>query len=381
MSRPEPQSRRHFLATSAGAFALTGLGPPSPQEDGLIVRSRRPLDVETPVAWFRDYLTPNNRFFIRSHLSVPTIGEGPWRFQVAGLVKTPRELALTDLARFPSTTVTAVLQCAGNGRSYFRPNIPGVGWDRGAVGNAEWGGVRLRDVLEHAGIADDAKHVHFLGADLPPHPKTPVFLRSLPLERALRDEVLLVTTMNGAPLPLPQGGPLRLVVPGWCGNHWMKWVRRITLAPAMAEGFYQQTAYRIPREPVAPGVDVPPENLDYVTDLNVKSLIVAPRGGAVLRPGLQQVEGVAWTGPGRVTTVEVAIDDGPWRPAGLVGPDRPFAWRLWRFPWDADHVGRHVVQARAWDSNGQVQADATPWNRSGYLWNGIDRVEFEVNRT
>mgnify|MGYP000967726299 CR=1 FL=1 len=377
MTRSHPPSRRRFLAATASAAALA-VGRSAPAQDGLIVRSRRPLDAETPVTAFTDYLTPNARFFIRSHLGVPRVVGVPWRVDVGGLVKSARAFSLDDLARLPERSVTAVLQCAGNGRSYFKPNIPGVGWERGAVGNAEWSGVRLRDLLEAAGIQPEAKQVHFLGADLPPHPKTPVFLRSVPIEQAMRDEVLLATRMNGQPLPIAQGGPLRLIVPGWCGNHWMKWVRRITPALELADGFYQQTAYRIAKVPVAPGSEIAPDNLDYVTTLNVKSLIASPAEGAVLTVGRQVIQGVAWTGPGRVTKVEVAIGEGPWKNAEFVGPDREFAWRTWRLLWDFDQPGTYTIKARATDSNGETQPEATPWNRSGYLWNGIDHVSCKV---
>jgi DMSO/TMAO reductase YedYZ molybdopterin-dependent catalytic subunit len=375
MSFTGPNSRRRFLAST---LAMSALPRAVLGQDGLIIRSQRPLDAETPVEVFAQDLTPNDRFFIRSHLGIPTVVTAPWRIEVGGLAKSPRFHSLDDLPHFPESSVTAVLQCSGNGRAYFQPNIPGVAWDRGAVGNARWTGVRLRDLLEQAGIDKGAKQVHFLGADLPPHPKTPVYLRSLPLEKALADEVILATRMNDQPLPVPQGGPVRLVVPGWTGNHWMKWVRRITLAAELADGFYMQTAYRIARKPYPPGVDVPPEDLDFVTTLNVKSLIVSPATEAVLRQGRQEVSGVAWTGPGRVTKVDVAIDDGPWRAAELVGPDREFAWRRWRLAWDATAPGRYSVRARATDSRGDVQPETTPWNRSGYLWNGIDRVTCEV---
>jgi DMSO/TMAO reductase YedYZ molybdopterin-dependent catalytic subunit len=270
----------------------------------------------------------------------------------------------------------AVLQCAGNGRAFFRPTIPGVGWERGAVGNALWGGVRLRDLLEVCGVRDGSRHVHLLGADGPPAPRTPAYLRSIPLERARDPKTLVATHMNGEPLPLLHGGPLRLVVPGWTGNHWIKWLRRIVVAPDEAPGFYQQTAYRMPRTPAPPGAVLDPKELLPVTWLNVKSLIARPAPGARLRPGRVEVVGVAWTGQGVVEGVEVGIDGG-WRPAEFTSGPLEGTWRTWRYVWSAE-PGRHVLAARAWDSLGQSQPETTPWNRSGYLWNSIERVACEV---
>jgi DMSO/TMAO reductase YedYZ molybdopterin-dependent catalytic subunit len=377
-------SRRGFLRVAAAATAWSAAPPrdATAAQRGLIVRSSRPLDAETPVSEFVHYLTPNDHFFVRSHLSVPAVVLAPWTVEIGGEVERPQTLDLAEIARLKQVTVTAVLQCAGNGRAYFEPKIPGVGWERGAVGNAEWTGVRLRDVLKRAGIRPGAAHVHLLGADRPPNPKTPAFLRSIPLEQALAPEVLLAIRMNGEPLPTAQGGPIRLVVPGWYGNHWMKWVRRISVEREMADGFYMQTAYRIPKVPAPPGAEVKPQDLDYVTRMNVKSLIVAPEPHAILSRRPVEIRGVAWTGSGKVTRVDVATaEDAPWRPAEFVGPDRPFAWRPWRLVWEPSAPGPYVLRARAGDSQGDVQPDQTPWNRSGYSWNSIERVPCEVRPT
>jgi DMSO/TMAO reductase YedYZ molybdopterin-dependent catalytic subunit len=253
-----------------------------------------------------------------------------------------------------------------------------VGWEKGAVGNAEWSGVRLLDVLKRAGIKPDAAHVQLHGADTPPNPKTPAFFRSIPLSRALDPGTILATSMNGEALPLLHGGPIRLVVPGWCGNHWIKWLRKVTVAKEEAPGFYQQTGYKMPKIPAPPGADLKPTDLTSVTTLNVKSLIARPIEGATLKPGPIEVRGVAWTGEGTVEKVEVSTGpDRPWALAKLLGDPRPGTWRPWTLTWDAP-LGRHTLRARATDSKGETQPEATPWNRSGYLWNGIDRVTCEV---
>lgn len=384
-SGPGPgPNRRAFLAGTAASASLVQAAVSSvsaaDDPDAMILRSSRPLDLETPIHQLDSYLTPIDRLFVRSHLGAPAVELLSWTVELGGDVRSPKVWTLDDLAGFKQTTVTAVLQCSGNGRAFFRPSMPGIGWVGGAVANAEWTGVRLRDLLESAGIGPDAAHLHFLGADLPPHVKTPVFLRSLARDRVFRDEVILATLVNGEPIPGPNGGPVRLIVPGWYANHWMKWVRRITAAPTMADGFYMQTAYRIPKTPVGPGVDVKPEDLDYVSAMNVKSLITSPRRDSTTKAGRVEIRGVAWTGgDARVTRVDVAIGDaGPWKEAELIGPDRPFAWRTWRYVADLGKTGPVVVRSRAADSTGQVQPEATPWNKSGYLWNAIDRIGIEV---
>ncbi len=370
-------NRREILR---GALAGAMLPPMAAlaDEPGLIVRSTQPLDAETPVEAFDRFLTPNRLFFVRSHFGPPAVGLAPWRLEVEGLVDRPLSLGLDELNAPARATTPAVLQCSGNGRAFFEPTIPGVGWDRGAVGNAEWAGVRLADLLARAGIQPGAAHVQLLGADLPPNPKTPAYFRSIPLARALDPSTLLATSMNGEALPRLHGGPIRLVVPGWAGNHWIKWLRKVIVARDEAPGFYMQTGYKIPKVPTPPGVDLKPTDVVPVTTLNVKSLIARPLAGATLAPGRVEVRGVAWTGDGVVDRVEVSTGpDAPWAPATLIGDPRPGTWRTWTFAWDAK-PGRHALRARATDSNGDTQPEATPWNRSGYLWNGIDRVTCEV---
>jgi len=381
-------SRRDFLQRAVVGPAipwLAGLpgarGADAPAEPGLIVRSTLPLDAETPVEVFEHFLTPNRLFFVRSHFGPPAVGlAAPWRLEVDGMVDRPLSLGLDDLAGLDRVTLPAVLQCSGNGRAFYSPTIPGVGWARGAVGNAEWSGVRLADVLTRAGLKPDVAHVQLHGADAPPNPKTPAFFRSIPLARALDAGTILATSMNGEPLPRLHGGPIRLVVPGWAGNHWIKWLRKVTLARDEAPGFYMQTGYKMPKVPTPPGVDPKPADLVPVTTLNVKSLIARPLDGATLPAGKVEVKGVAWTGDGIVTKVEVLTGpEASWAPATLLGDARPGTWRSWTFTWEAT-PGRHTLRARAADSRGEVQPEATAWNKSGYLWNGIDHVTCEVRR-
>lgn len=382
-------SRRRALQRTAGGLLVLGGGltPPLPSstaradEPALILRNTRPLDLETPVAALDGRLTPNRLFFVRSHLSMPAVGLAPWELQIGGMVERACTLTLDDLKDLEQVTVPGVLQCSGNGRAFFRPRLPGVQWEKGAVGHAEWSGVRLADLLQRkAAIRRGAAHVHLLGADAPPSPKTPSYLRSIPIERALDPDTIVALRMNGQPLPELHGGPLRLVVPGWTGNHWMKWLRQITVSHEEAPGMYQQTGYRIPKTPAPPGAVLKPSDLVPLTYMNVKSLITFPAEGTVIRPGRNEVRGVAWTGQGHVTRVEFAVDGrAAWAPATLQGDERQGSWRTWTAQWNASKPGKYTLRARATDSRGETQPEVPPWNRSGYLWNGIDHITCEVS--
>jgi sulfite oxidase len=318
-------------------------------------------------------------FFVRSHFGAPAVDLVPWETELVGLVDRPSRLTPEALGRLEQATKTAVLQCAGNGRGLYRPRVPRVPWERGAVGQAEWSCVRLADLLERAGIQDGAAHLHFHGGDAPPSPKTPVFVRSIPLDRARDPETILALRMNGEPLPVLHGGPVRLVVPGWAGNNWFKWVRRIVVAREEAPGLYMQTSYRMPRTPVPPSAAPSAIPMNPVTWMNVKSLITWPQRGVDIPAGPVEVRGIAWTGRGHITKVDVRIDqDDRWLSASLLGEPEQGPWRPWRLRWEPSRRGRHVIAARATDSMGQVQPESPPWNKSGYLWNGFDQVEFEV---
>jgi len=380
-------SRRTVLRRTLGSVLVSGGATAAlsqgtfvrAEEPGLILRNTRPLDLETPVTALDHWITPNDMFFVRSHLSSPAIGLAPWSLRIGGRADRPQNWTLESLQKLEQVKVPAVLQCSGNGRAFFRPRLPGIQWEKGGVGHAEWSGVRLVDLLDRAGIQSGAAHVHFLGADAPPSPKTPAYLRSLPLERARDPNTLVATHMNGEPLPYLHGGPMRLVVPGWTGNHWLKWLREITIAVDEAPGTYQQAGYRIPKTPAPPGAVLKPSDLVPLTFMNVKSLITSPAAGAVLNRGKQVIRGVAWTGAGHVTKVEYSVGSDPkWRPATIQGEPRPGSWRPWTIDWEPPQPGTYTISVRATDSHGDTQPETTVWNRSGYLWNGIDRLTCEV---
>lgn len=385
-------SRRAFLARTIGGtvglcFAgIVGIGTSRAQtgdkDKPLIVRVPRPLDAETPVDAFNSWLTPNHRFFVRSHFGPPPPGliqESVWRLRVGGLVDRPLTLSLADLRQFEEVAVTAVLQCSGNGRAFYRPHAPGVQWERGAVGNARWTGVRLRDVLQQAGMKPAARHVQMQGADRPVSELTPQFIRSIPLSKALDRDTLLAIRMNDEPLSLLHGAPLRLITPGWMAESSMKWLTDLTVQEDEAQGYYMETAYRYPSEPVIPGKQAEKTRMLPVEAMVVKSVIVQPTDEIMVRRGSVVIEGVAWTGEGGIAKVDVSTDGGrTWQEAELLREDVPYAWRQWRLIWQANEVGPRTIVSRATDHEGHVQPPMSRWNPGGFLWNGMDRVHVRV---
>lgn len=335
-----------------------------------------PLNAETPLELLTDYLTPNELFFVRSHW-IPRMPDlKTWQLVVDGEVRTPLQLTLSDLKKMPRAEATCALQCAGNGRAQQSPIVPGVQWNYGAVGNGRWSGVRLRDVLARAGVASAAKHLHTFGSDDPPG-KVPPFHRSIELEKAM-DDCILAYEMNGQPLPAQHGAPLRLVVPGWAGDHWMKWLVRLTVSTAPQTGFYMDTAYRWPIQPGAPGVSFKPEEMRPLTEIAVKSNITtAPKK---LRVGaIAEIRGFAFSGAADIAKVEISDDNmKTFRPAALDSRHSPHAWRLWSYRWKPTRAGIHQLTVRATDSRGVTQPRDTIWNQSGYLYNGWHSAKVEV---
>jgi len=387
----EMGSRREFLRTaSAGALAAltskTLLGAAAgqatisvPGKEGLIVRSYRFLDLETPVEYMTDWITPIPHFFVRNHMFEPAeIDAKEWTLGIGGEVDKPLSLTLADLAKIPVYSVTNTLECAGNGRSQQSPRVPGIQWGKGAVGNARFSGPSLKSLLEKAGVKDTAKHVVFRGSDVVPG-KVPPFIRSIPIEKAMDVDTLVATHMNGAALTPHHGYPARVITPGWAGAASCKWLTQITVQDKPADGNFMLPGYRMPNQPVKPGEAVKPEDTHSVTGLAVKSLIAGPIDGAKLKPGSQVVRGVAWAGEADITRVEVSTDGGAsWNLAQLGKDQAKYAWRLWSYPWKPARSGDYTILSRATDSQGRVQPDAAVWNPSGYFYDACDQVKVYV---
>jgi DMSO/TMAO reductase YedYZ molybdopterin-dependent catalytic subunit len=373
-----------FVIRHAGAAVVAAEQDFTRQEtDKLTIRVARPVDAETPVSELASFLTPNHRFFVRSHFGPPAkeqIGESQWRLAVGGAVERPQVFTMNALRQLEAVTITSVLQCSGNGRAYYRPRVPGVQWERGAVGNAQWTGVRLRDVLQSVGVRTEGRHVQFQGADRPAVATVPLFVRSIPLEKALHPDTILAYAMNGEALPLLHGAPLRVITPGWMAESCIKWLTDIVVREDEATGYYMQTAYRVPAHPSTSGTSPNTDTTVPVEVMPVKSLIVSPTSGETMKIGPVTIQGVAWTGESRVAKVEVSMDEGKrWEPARLLGESQPYAWRQWQLIWSPKVPGAWRVVCRATDAQGSTQPAISAWNPSGFLWNGWDRITVQVN--
>jgi sulfite oxidase len=361
------------------SWAASEPGLSIPGKEGLIVRSTRFVDLETPVEYLNTWLTPAQHFFVRNHMHEPTTFDpAGWKLNVGGEVEKPTTLSLAELSKFEKHSVVNTLECAGNGRAFQNPKVPGVQWAKGGVSTGRFSGPRLRDVLERAGVKPIGKHVMFRGLDEVPG-KVPPFVRSIPIEKATDADTLIATHLNGAPLPKHNGFPARALVPGWIGAASCKWLTEIQVIEKEFEGNFMNPGYRMPNNPVKPGEIVKAEDTHPVTALNVKSLIVSPADGSTLRSGILNLRGVAWAGEADVVKVEISTDDGAsWQPAQF-GPEKAhYAWQLWSFKWKAPKPGEYTIASRATDSQGRTQPDAPVWNPSGYLNNAIDRVKIHV---
>ena len=343
----------------------------------MLVLSSRPEDAEMPLDGFLQWLTPVDRFFVRTHAYTP---EAPalsdWRLKIDGVVDHPLSLSMDDIKQLPRVELVSVLECAGNGRNFYQPHVPGSQWSFGAVGNARWTGVRLRDVLAKAGVKDSAQRILLDGFDVPLG-KMPDFQRTVELKKAVDPDTMLAYEMNGAPLPIQHGFPLRLIVPGWAGDSWVKWLQHIEVIDHEFEGFWMKTAYRHPKQAVERGTAVDPKDMIPVTDLNVKSVIATPLS-TWIKPGHVAIRGTAWSNSSPVSRVEVSTDGGnSWKQAKLGHEKGRYAWRLWQFEWKAS-PGTYTLMARATNEAGEAQPLEEQWNPSGYLWNVVHRVGVEV---
>lgn len=383
-------SRRDFLKRASGAAAATGAlhpwlmwaddaAPRIAGKDGMIVRSERFLDLEMPPEFFNSWITPVPHFFVRNHMHEPsTLEADSWKLTIGGEVEKPFSLSLGDLAKMEQHTVTNTLECAGNGRAFHQPHVPGVQWQKGAVGTARFNGPKLRDVLQRAGVKSTGKHVMFHGLDEVPG-KVPPFIRSVPIEKATDGDTLIASHMNGAPLTKHHGFPARALVPGWIGASSCKWLSEIKVLEKEFDGNFMKPGYRMPNHPLKPGDPLNLDDSHVVTALNVKSIIAGPTDGSTLRSRSVLVHGAAWSGEADIVKVEVSTDAGAtWQLAQLGHEQAKYAWRLWNYKWKAQQPGEYTFMSRATDSQGRTQPVTAEWNPSGYLYNAIDQVKIHV---
>jgi DMSO/TMAO reductase YedYZ molybdopterin-dependent catalytic subunit len=347
----------------------------------MIVRSKRPEDFEMPLDGFSTWLTPVERFFVRTHVYTPKVEMGQWQLRVEGKVGSALSLSLAELREFPRAELVSVLECAGNGRGFYQPAVAGLQWANGAVGNARWTGVRLADVLKKAEYSPTAKEILFNGADVPIG-TMPDFIRGIPLEKALHPDTLLAFEMNGQPLTPSHGFPLRVVAPGWAGDSWVKWLTTIEVRDREFDGFFMKTAYRHPVRTIAPGAAVDPADMTPVTSLHPKAVIVSPVERQTMTPGLVKLRGAAWSGESPLRSVEVSTDSGrSWQSARFGADQAKYGWRFWEADWSPQRPGSYVLMARATDQAGEAQPLVEEWNPSGYLWNVVPQVRVEVSHS
>ncbi len=348
---------------------------------GLIAHEGGPYNAETPVHWLDEPITPVERFFVRNNGDCPDADPATWRLAVDGFVERTLSLSVDDLARdFETVTITSVLECAGNGRSTLDPDVEGVPWGLGAVGCARFTGVRMRDVLAAAGVKPQAVYTAHHSPDRTESGK-PALSRGLPRWKALAPETLIAFAMNGAPLPLAHGGPLRVVAPGFPGSAWQKWLARLELRDREHDGAKMTGLdYRLPTVPVRPGATPDPATFAVIEDMPVKALVTHPAEGASLAIDAPcEIRGFAWSGHTPVERVHVSTDGGvTWAAASLEAGEGPFAWRRFRFPWIPDRPGLVTLLARAADAAGRVQPLDQSWNPRGYCNNGCQRVTVAV---
>jgi DMSO/TMAO reductase YedYZ molybdopterin-dependent catalytic subunit len=366
--------RKLFLAAAAGVLPRFASAADLSK---MIARSSRPEDLEMPLDGFKEWITPADRFFVRCHTYFPErVNLSDWRLKIDGVVNQPLTLTMDDLKKLPRVELVGVLECAGNGRSFYQPRVAGTQWAFGSVGNGRWAGVRFRDVLQKAGLKESATQILLDGSDAPLG-TMPKFQRTVTVQKALDPDTLLAYEMNGQPLPDEHGFPLRLIVSGWAGDSWVKWLRHIEVLDHEFEGFWMKTAYRHPAHHVEPGAAVDASELVPVTDLNVKSVIATP--GNWVKPGRVRISGTAWSNSSPVAKVDVSVDGGnSWKRAKLGKDQSRYAWRLWELDWQAP-AGKHTLMARTTNAAGQTQPLREEWNPSGYLWNVAQPMEVEVS--
>jgi DMSO/TMAO reductase YedYZ molybdopterin-dependent catalytic subunit len=343
---------------------------------GLVVHRAHPLNCETSIpALVGGVVMPNARFYIRNHFQIPQLDAAAFRLAVGGLVERPLSLTTRDLHNMRSQTLVVTLECAGNGRSLFTPPVDGEKWALGAVSTAEWTGVPLVEILDRAGVRPGAREVLFRGADcgtVAGGAESIRFERSLSLDAARTGDVLLAYAMNGEPLPIQHGHPLRLIVPDWYAVASVKWLTDIQLIEGPFAGHYQHDKYwyewerdgRVDREPV--------------TLQQVRALITEPAPHAAIHVGGVAIRGVAWSGAAPIARVEVSIGGAGWQEARLVGDRNRHSWQWWELITRVENPGRLTLRVRATDFAGRTQPERAEWNRLGYGNNTIHEVPIEV---
>jgi DMSO/TMAO reductase YedYZ molybdopterin-dependent catalytic subunit len=352
-----------------------------PGKKPLIKLSYRPPNYETPIELLRGAITPNDAFFVRYHLSdIPEVNAETWRLSIGGEgANGEASLSLDELKQLPAVEVAAVCQCSGNRRGLFEPHVPGVEWGYGAMGCARWKGARLKDVLDRAGLKTEALEIVVAGTDKGAVDKTPSFIKSIPVWKAIEDSTIVAYEMNGKPLPHWNGFPARVIVPGWTATYWMKHVSRINAVTKPFDGFWMKSAYRIPlgKFPVVArfasqetAVNTP------ITEMVINSLVTSHADGATVKAGSRiVVSGIAWDAGYGINTVDISTDGGRNWTAATLGKDiGRFAFRTFSHAVAVPMKGNYKIMARATNKIGQSQASALIANPAGYHHNVVQTL-------
>lgn len=372
-----------------------------PQKFPLVLLTDRPVQLETPRHYFETAFTPNGAFYVRWHLDeIPnSVDLSAWRLSLEGSVERPVKFSMGDLTnKFKPVSVAAVNQCSGNSRGKFQPRVAGGQWGHGAMGNAKWTGVPLRELLEAAKIKSGALAVQFQGLEKGKGPEghaSHEFLKSLDLKNPVLDDSIVAYAMNDQPLPMLNGFPVRLIVPGYFATYWMKGLSWIRVLDKPDDNFWMKTGYRVPDTPRG---NTTPEDVKVgavktvpISRMPVRSFIVTPDGESKLVAQLPvMIRGIAFSGYGSVNKLEISVNQASsaatglpvksWAPAELGEDHGPYSFRTWSYAWKPPKPGRYFLQARATDAKGNIQPDEGVWNPGGYLWNRIETQEVVVGR-
>lgn len=349
--------------------------------DGLLIeRNGRPLLSEGAPEALEPWETPLDGFFTRTHHNViPNAADDQWTVAFDGLIKSPQRLTVAELKKYQAVSFHAVLECSGNGRGFFSPPVSGIQWLHGAIGNAEWTGVPLTDILKRLEVSKDAVYATFEGFDEPVMKSDAKFVRSIPLQLLADTRAILAWNMNRVPMPILHGGPIRLVLPDIYGQNWVKWVNKVIFTKEPDHRMFARKAYRIPDHPVKPGEAWDPvkqgKPIEY---LRVQSFVTYPAPNATVAPGELVIKGKTFSGSGHIVKLEVSLDGGAtWQTAEL-SPGKDHAWQEFKHTISVKDGTSLDIWTRATDAKIHVQPLTQEWNPKGYLYNAVDRIHVTV---